>query len=125
MIRPLIIIWISASLISSLAGGLSKLAKQPNEQLEPIYQLSEQISSLEQKLQDIETKSGEQPHVQSDLERLKGQINLKLEEASQEQQWDWWEEGLKPVLLCAFLWVIIRNKQLFIDVSEVTPNLVT
>ena len=115
MIRTLIIIWISASLISSLAGGFSKLAKQADEQTESLYQLSEQVSSLERQLQDIETKSGEQPHVRSELERLRGQINFKLEEASQEQQWDWWEEGLKPVLLCAFLWVILRNKQLFTE----------
>ena len=115
MIRTLIIIWISASLISSLAGGFSKLAKQTDEQTESLYQLSEQVSSLERQLQDIETKSGEQPHVRSELERLRGQINFKLEEASQEQQWDWWEEGLKPVLLCAFLWVILRNKQLFTE----------
>ena len=115
MIRTLIIIWISASLISSLAGGFSKLAKQTDEQIESLYQLSEQVSSLERQLQDIETKSGEQPHVRSELERLRGQINFKLEEASQEQQWDWWEEGLKPVLLCAFLWVILRNKQLFTE----------
>ena len=115
MIRTLIIIWISASLISSLAGGFSKLAKQTDEQTESLYQLSEQVSSLERQLQNIETKSGEQPHVRSELERLKGQINFKLEEASEEQQWDWWEEGLKPVLLCAFLWVILRNKQLFTE----------
>lgn len=113
MFRTLIIICISASLIASLVGGISKLAKQPDGRSETLYQLSEEISLLERGLQDVEKKVGEQPRIRSDIERLKDKINLRLEKFSYEQQWDWWEDGLQPIILCLFLWLLLSNKKLF------------
>ena len=113
MFRTLIIICISASLIASLVGGISKLAKQPDGRSETLYQLSEEISLLERGLQDVEKKVGEQPRIRSDIERLEDKINLRLEKFSYEQQWDWWEDGLQPIILCLFLWLLLSNKKLF------------
>ena len=113
MFRTLIIICISASLIASLVGGISKLAKQPDGRSETLYQLSEEISLLERGLQDVEKKVGEQPRIRSDIERLKDKINLRLEKFSYEQQWDWREDGLQPIILCLFLWLLLSNKKLF------------
>ena len=113
MFRTLIIICISASLIASLVGGISKLAKQPDGRSETLYQLSEEISLLERGLQDVEKKVGEQPRIRSDIERLKDKVNLRLEKFSYEQQWDWWEDGLQPIILCLFLWLLLSNKKLF------------
>ena len=115
MLRKLVILWLSLSLVVSVLGGIAKIARHFEAKSDTSHELANQIATLDLELARIEAKVGKRPAIRADLVEAQEDFKRLVERNSQELRWNWWGEGIQPILLFAFLWLLIKNKKLLTE----------
>ena len=111
----MVILWLSLSLVASLLGGIAKIARHFDAKPDTAHELSDQVAALDQKLGGVEAKLGNQLAIRADLAKVQADVKQLVKRNSRESKWSWWEEGLQPIVIIAFLWLFFKNKNLLTE----------
>jgi hypothetical protein len=115
MIRKLIILWLSLSVISSILGTASKIAQRNEPESAQVKLLEDQVQSIEKDLDHSEQTKGLQPAIRAELAMVKAELSSLRDRHLKDLRFDWWADGIHPILMLLLLILFIKNKNLLAE----------